>query len=126
MAGRLSSLFKRMKNLQKAAQQKAQQQAAQQQQQAAQATQSNTTANTAPKATTADSLVGTFTSKRAVPGTRSVSSNSLPMDDQKRGGGLLGNLRESLFSGGVSAGGGVFSFGNRRQNKKGGLFNLFG
>lgn len=125
MAGLLSSLYKVRKAMQKA-QQKAQQQAAQQQQQAAQATQSNTTANTAPKATTADSLVGTFTSKRAVPGTRSVSSNSLPMDDQKRGGGLLGNLREALFSGGVSAGGGVFSFGNRRQNKKGGLFNLFG
>lgn len=118
MAGMLSSLYKLRKAMQKA-QQKAQQQ------QAAQATQSNTTANTAPKATTADSLVGTFTSKKAVPGTRNVTSNSVPMDDQQSGG-LLGNLRSALFSGGVSAGGGVFSFGNRRQNKKGGLFNLFG
>lgn len=113
MSSRLSSLFKRMKQ---------QQQQQQQQQQAAQTAQ-NTVSN-ATSGMSASDTAGLFTSKRGAPATSSVNPAGA-MDEEQRGG-LFGNLRKQLFAGGVSSGGGVFSFGNRRQNKKGGLFNLFG
>ena len=102
---------------------KAQKQTSQQQQQQAAQTAQNTVSN-AISGMSASDTAGLFTSKRGAPATSSV--NPAGAIDEEQRGGLFGNMRKQLFAGGVSSGGGVFSFGNRRQNKKGGLFNLFG
>lgn len=70
-------------------------------------------------ATTPEDVAGVFESKKGAPETSSPATMANATEN-----GLFGNVRKQLFSGGVSAGGGVFSYGNRR--KKGGLFNLFG
>lgn len=104
MGFNFAKLYKQMKKLQ--------QQAAQQQQQQQQS---------APSAPS--ELAGVFTSKKGTPVTETGNTKNAQINDEENKG-LLGNIRKTLFSGGISSGG-IFSYG-KRQSSNGIIGRLFG
>ena len=104
MGFNFARLYKQMKNLQ--------QQAAQQQQQQQQS---------APSAPS--ELAGVFTSKKGTPVTETGNTKNAQVSEEENKG-LLGNIRKTLFSGGISSGG-IFSYG-KRQSSNGIIGRLFG
>jgi len=107
MGFNFAKLYKQMKKLQQQAAQQQQQQQSQQQ-----------NAASAPS-----ELAGVFTSKKGTPVTETGNTKNAQMDEEQNKG-LLGNIRKTLFTGGVSSGG-IFSYG-KRQSSNGIIGRLFG
>ena len=68
-------------------------------------------------------LAGVFTSKKGAPVTETGNTKNAQINDEENKG-LLGNIRKTLFSGGISSGG-IFSYG-KRQSSNGIIGRLFG
>lgn len=64
-----------------------------------------------------------FTSKKGAPTTETGNTKNAQIDEEQNKG-LLGNIRKTLFSGGISSGG-IFSYG-KRQSSNGIIGRLFG